>query len=133
MVVRVFPDFLVTPNRAKDSLEYLVTPGNQVHQDTLDQRENLVLWDSPAWLDRGVMTAHLVSMEILEKMADQEAKVLPERAMVIPEDRELKDNPEIQASQAGVRMTALPVTTVSQEVQATPDQREVQVMEAGLE
>lgn len=79
------------------------------------------------------MTAHLVSMEILEKMADQEAKVLPERATVIPEDRELKDNPEIQASQAGVRMTALPVTTVSQEVQATPDQREVQVMEAGLE
>ncbi|KAF3837400.1 hypothetical protein F7725_004864 [Dissostichus mawsoni] len=53
LVVRVFLDFLVTPNRAKDSLEYLVTPGNQVHQDTPDQRENLVLWDSPACLDRG--------------------------------------------------------------------------------
>lgn len=52
-VVRVSPDFLVTPSRVKDSGEILGSQGDREVQATLDKRENLESWDSPACLDQG--------------------------------------------------------------------------------
>lgn len=132
-VVRVCLDFPAMPSRVKDSQDSLGSQGVPEPQASLDQRERLEFLDSLAHLDQGVMTAHLVYLEILENLVVLVAKVNREIHLVILEVQELKANLEIQASQVAVPMTVPPVTTAFREVQVSLDLREVLVKQAGLE
>lgn len=132
LVVRVCLDSLVLLSRAKDWLDSLDSPEPQVLQVSLDQREKLESWDSPACLDRGVMMVHLVTLATLEDLVNLVPKVYPEKVMVILEGQELKDSQEFQDSQVVVATMAPPATTAFQEVQVSLDQRVVLVKGDGL-
>lgn len=133
LVVRVCLDFLVTLSRVKDSRDSLDTPGNQEVQASPGRREKLESWDSPACLDQGVMTAHLVSLATLENLVVLAAKVYPETLLRILELRELKASQEIQASQVAVATMAPLATTAFQEVQVSLEGRELLVKQDVLE
>lgn len=63
--------------------------------------------------------AHLVSQATQENLVDLAVKVNPETAMVILEDKELKDSQEFPASQAVQAMLGPLVITASLEVQVS--------------
>lgn len=133
LVVRVCLDFPALLSRVKDSLDSPAFLGSLELQAFLDRREKLESWDSLACQDHGVMMVHLVSLAALENLVDLVEKVCLEILMVILEGQELKACQETQASQVAVATTAPSVTTVFQEVQASLEQRVVQVKEDGLE
>ncbi|KAA8582742.1 hypothetical protein FQN60_006413 [Etheostoma spectabile] len=119
LVVPVCLDFLVMLHRAKDSRETRGSPGDQERQASLERREKLESWDSPACLDQGVMMAYLVFPATLENLVGLVAKGHPVKVTVILELQDLKASQEIQVSQVAVAMTALPVTSAFQEVQVS--------------
>lgn len=124
LVVRVCLDSLVLLSRAKDSLDSLDFQGGREAQASQDQRVKLESWDSLACLDQGVTMVPLVFLEILENLVVLVAKVNLEILLVILEVLEPKVSQEIQASQVDVAMMAPLVTTVFQDLQVSPQQRE---------
>lgn len=66
--VRVGPDLLVTPSRAKVSLEYPVTLGNREPRATREPRVRPAFPGSLEPLDQGVMMVDLVSLATLENL-----------------------------------------------------------------
>lgn len=126
-VVRVCPDFLVTPSRVKVSRVSPGFRGDRVLQAFPDRREKLESLDSPARREEGVMMAHLVSLATLESLAGPVGKVNPEILTDTLELQVRRASREMQASQAAVATTAPPVTTVFQEAQVSPDKRGVLV------
>lgn len=132
-VVRVCPDFLVLPSRAKDSRDSLGFQGVRELLASPDRREKLESWDSPARLEQGVMMEHLVYLASLENLVVLEEKVNLEIVMLILEPQELKASREIQASPVAVAMTAPPVITAIQEARVSLERRELLVKEDGLE
>lgn len=133
LVGRVCLDFLVMRSRVKGSRVSLGSPGCLELLATLDRRERLESWDSLECPEQGVMTVPLVSLATPENLVDQELRVYLETPSVILEVQVLKVSQEIQASQAAVLSTAVPVTMACQEGLVSLEQRVFLVKPGGLE
>lgn len=120
-VVRVCPDFLVTPSRVKDSRDSLGFRGDRDLRAFPDRRVKLESSGSPARREKGVTTASLVSPATPESSAGPVGKVNLESRTATPELQERKASREIQASQVAVATTAPPATTAFREAQVSPD------------
>lgn len=123
-VVRVCLDSLVLQSRVKDSLEFLGFLGGLEALASLDQREKLELWDSLEHRAHGVTMVHRVSTGTLEMLVVLEAKVHLETLLDIQEVQEQRVSLEMPDSQVDEPPMAFLETTVFQELQVSPEQRE---------
>lgn len=133
LVVQDDLELLVYLIRVKGCRENLAFLGKQDFQASLDKKENLELWDSPALWEQKAIMAFQVYLEGLEKLVGLVPKDSLEKLLVILEHQDLKADKEIQGSQATKGNLVNLAIMDFQEIQVSSDRRGLLVNRDGME